>query len=124
MSGADACSSDVRFPPIADISGIGPSRTMDQPFTAPQTRRELLARLRETLTSNHDLDALVGFLRDDLAFDPGNRSIVGMVLHEHEFDRWRDLMIGVRWDSPRPIDYDKDEVRSLSHKLLNEMERA
>jgi hypothetical protein len=97
---------------------------MDQPLTAPETRRELLIRLRETLTSDDELNELVEFLRDDLAFNPDDRSIVGMVLRHHEFDGWRDLMIGVRWDTPWPIDYDKDEVRELSRKLMTEMERA
>jgi hypothetical protein len=97
---------------------------MDQSLTAPETRGELLVRLRETLTSDDDLDALVEFLRDDLAFDPDNQGIVGMVLRQHEFDSWQNLMAGVQWDTPWPIDYDKDEVRSLSRKLLTEMERA
>ena len=75
------------------------------------------------MTSDADLDALVVFLRDDLAFGADNLSIIGPVLREKEFDAWRGLMTGVRWDDPWPIDYDTDEVRLLSRQLLMEMER-
>ena len=94
---------------------------MDQHFTAPETRRELLIRLEGALTSDGELQELVEFLRDDLAFDPDNQSIVGCVLGGEEFACWRDLMTGVHWDTPWPIDYDPDKVRALSRKLLTEM---
>jgi len=67
---------------------------MDQQFTAPGTRQELFISLAEALASDDDLEALVGFLRDDLAFDPDNPSIIGSVLRQHEFGAWQDLMTG------------------------------
>jgi hypothetical protein len=97
---------------------------MNQQVTAPSARQELLIRLAEGLVSDDDLGALVGFLRDDLAYAPDNLSIIGAVLREDEFDAWRELMNGVRWDAPWPIDYDTNKVRALSRKLLNEMEHT
>lgn len=97
---------------------------MERLFTAPFARQELRDRLAESVTGDADLGALVVFLRDDLAFGADNRSIIGPVLRKEEFDAWRGLMTGVRWNDPWPIDYNTDEVRALSRKLLTEMERA
>ena len=91
---------------------------------APGARQELLIRLEEALTSDEDLNALVGFLRDDLAYDADNRSIVGSVLREEEFDAWKDLMIGAQWEVDWLIEYDIGEVRALSCKLLSEMKKT
>jgi hypothetical protein len=115
---------NVSFPPIADIRRIGSKGLMDQPFSAPSTRQELSVRLAEALTSDDDLEALVAFLRDDLAYDPDNRSIIGPVLREDEFDAWQDLMNGVHWNAGWPIDYDPNEVRELSRKLFTEMQQT
>jgi len=95
---------------------------MDQHLSALPTRQELLVRLGEALTSDGDLAALIQFLRDDLAYAPTNRSIIGSVLRGSEFDAWRHLMTGVEWDADWPIHYDADRVRALSRKLLEEME--
>ena len=97
---------------------------MSDTFRASGTRRELHARLAEALTSDDDLEALVEFLRDDLAYAPTNHSIIGSVLRVSEFETWQELMTGVRWDVAWPINYDTDEVREISSKLLTEMERS
>lgn len=97
---------------------------MEQNFTAAGMRQELRTRLVEALASDRDLSALVHFLRDDLAFHPDNRSIIGSVLREGEFDAWRHLMTGVRWDDPWPVDYDTNEVRAHCRMLLIELERT
>jgi len=97
---------------------------MDQQFTASETRRELSVRLTEVLSTDDSVAELVSFLRDDLAYAPDSRSIIGPVLREHEFRPWQDLMEGVQWDAPWPIEYDAEYVRALSRKLLTEMDRT
>ncbi len=97
---------------------------MSETFTASGTRRELHVRLAEALSNDEDLEALVAFLRDDLAFGADNRSIIGPVLRDEEFDAWRALMNGVQWDVEWPIEYDIGVVRELSRKLLTKMERS
>ena len=87
-------------------------------------RRELHVRLTEAATNDDGLSDLVGFLRDDLAFAPGNRSIIGFVLREQEFAAWRHLMNGVRSQMQWPVQYDPDEVRALARNLKVEMERT
>jgi hypothetical protein len=39
-------------------------------------------------------------------------------------DAWQNLMTGVQWEAASPIDYNADDVRALSRKLLTEMERT
>jgi hypothetical protein len=112
------------FHPLQTFAASAQTGLMDQPFSAPSTRQELSVRLAEALTSDDDLEALVAFLRDDLAYDPDNRSIIGPVLREDEFDAWQDLMNGVHWNAGWPIDYDPNEVRELSRKLFTEMQQT
>ena len=46
-------------------------------FTAAETRRELLLWLSGAVTDDEELTGLWSFLRDDLAYDPAYRSIIG-----------------------------------------------
>lgn len=90
-------------------------------FTAAETRREQLLWLSGAVTDDEELTGLWSFLRDDLAYDPAYRSIIGAVLRECEFDAWRDLMLAVQEPSATSANYNVPELRDLAGKLLTEM---
>lgn len=56
----------------------------------------MLAWLTGAMTDDEELTGLWAFLRDDFAFDPAYRSVIGVVLREREFEAWRDLMLEVQ----------------------------
>ena len=94
---------------------------MEATFTAPGTRQELLDRLSEALGDDVALKDLVAFLRDDLAYAPTNRAIVGPVLRDGEFEAWAELMSEVQSPSTSSSQFDRARVRDLSGGLLGEM---
>jgi hypothetical protein len=61
-------------------------------------------------------------LRDDFAFDPAYRTVVGMVLRDREFDAWREPMLEVQQPKSTSRSYDDQKVHQLARNLLTEME--
>jgi hypothetical protein len=88
---------------------------MEANFTALETRQELLDRLVEAISDDAALKELVAYLRDDLAYAPSNRSIVGPVLRDREFEAWQGLMLEAHGQ------FDRERARDLSGKLLGQM---
>ncbi|MGE5563964.1 MAG: hypothetical protein ACM3ZV_11775 [Bacillota bacterium] len=74
------------------------------------------------MTDDEELTGLWAFLRDDFAFDPVYRSVIGMVLRQREFDAWRDLMLEVQEPTASSRHYNAEKVRRLAGKLLVEMQ--
>ena len=97
---------------------------MTETFTALETRRELSAWLSGAMADDEELTGLWSFLRDDFAFDPAYRSVIGMVLREREFDAWRALMLEVQEPTANSRNYNAEKVRRLASKLLNEMQAS
>lgn len=94
---------------------------MAETFKAIETRRELLLWLSGAMADDEELTGLWAFLRDDLAYDPTNRSIIGAVLREREFDSWRDLMLEIQEPTASSRNYNAGRVREFAGKLLAEM---
>jgi hypothetical protein len=90
-------------------------------MAAVETRRELLLWLSGSMSDDEELTGLWAFLRDDLAYAPTNRSIIGAVLREHEFSSWRDLMLEIQQPAASSRNYNVERVRELASKLLVEM---
>lgn len=94
---------------------------MANTLTAIETRQELLLRLSGAMTDEGELTGLWEFLRDDLAYYPDNRSIVGSVLREREFEAWRELMLEVQQPTVDSRNYDAGKLHALAGNLLAEM---
>jgi len=71
------------------------------------------------MTDYAELLDLIDFLIDDLAYDPGNRAIVGAVLRDAEHQPWSKLMLAAELSFEN--DHERERIRQLASELLTAM---
>lgn len=97
---------------------------MEDAFTAPETRGELLSWLTGAMTDDAELTGLWAFLRDDLAYDPIDRDIVGAVVRDSELQALKDLMLEIQRPTASSRNFDAERVRALARLLLAQMQAS